>query len=197
MKETYTCKKCLHSILSEYQPSGWILCSDGEYLCDDCPNQQEYEKNFITCSCGTKVNMSKGCFDSGTWETICNGCGKTVYSKVNYNLKTHKTGAKRTTDADDERYDLISPIALEAVARIYAEGAKKYGDYNWEKGFSISDLMNHGIRHYNLYMRGDRSEDHLGKLIWAAMAAKHSEVCWPHLNKNLRGPDCIPPKEDK
>ena len=71
-----------------------------------------------------------------------------------------ESGAKRTTDADETRFDLISPIGLERLAKIYKEGAEKYGDYNWEKGFPIHDLLNHGIRHYNLYMSGDRSEDH-------------------------------------
>lgn len=115
-------------------------------------------------------------------------------------LKVFSTGATRTKDADGERYDLISPIGLERVARIYAEGATKYGDSSWEKGLPISDLMNHGLRHWRLYASGDRSEDHLAKVAWAAMAACHSEVMWPQLNTNLRrsvgGQHCIPSTVD-
>jgi hypothetical protein len=115
-------------------------------------------------------------------------------------LKVFDTGAVRTKDADGERYDLISPVALEAVARIYAEGAEKYGDHNWEKGFSINDLVKHALRHWRLYASGDRSEDHLAKCIWGFMAAKHSEVCWPHLNQQMRrevdGQLNVPPTVD-
>lgn len=111
-------------------------------------------------------------------------------------LKVFSTGATRTRDADGERYDLITPIGLEGVARIYAEGAAKYGDKSWEKGLPISDLVNHALRHWRLYASGDRSEDHLSKAAWGFMAAKHSEVCWPHLNTDMRREGCIPPCVD-
>jgi hypothetical protein len=35
----------------------------------------------------------------------------------------YDTGAVRSTDCDNVRYDLISPIGLRAVAATYAEGA--------------------------------------------------------------------------
>ena len=37
------------------------------------------------------------------------------------------TGAVRSADRDAERWDLISPIGLKALARTYAEGAAKFG----------------------------------------------------------------------
>jgi len=104
------------------------------------------------------------------------------------------TGAVRSKDAEATRYDLISPIALAAVAETYAEGAAKYSDFNWEKGMPIHDLLNHGIRHIYLYLSGDRSEPHLAHAAWNLMASIHSEKCWPHLNVGtLRGPGCTPP----
>jgi hypothetical protein len=110
----------------------------------------------------------------------------------------HQTGAVRSSDADDVRYDLITPIGLRRVAEAYAEGAKKYSSFNWEKGFPISDILNHAIRHLYLYLEGDRSEDHLGHAAWNCMAACHSEELWPHLNEGtLRGPGCTPPIDNK
>lgn len=115
-------------------------------------------------------------------------------------LHVFPSGAVRTRDADGERYDLISPIGLERLARIYADGAKKYAPMLWEKGMSISDIMNHGLRHWRLYCSGDRSEDHLAKLAWAAFSAMHSETMWPGMNLDLRrsvdGQLCIPPTVD-
>lgn len=110
---------------------------------------------------------------------------------------THPTGAKRSSDADSERWDLITPIGLKRVAEAYHEGAVKYGDTNWEKGFPVSGLLNHAIRHIFLYLSGDRSEDHLGHASWNLLAACHSEELWPHLNGNLRGPGCTPPVSEK
>lgn len=104
------------------------------------------------------------------------------------------TGAVRSSDAESTRYDLISPIGLEAVARACAEGAAKYGDYNWERGMPVGDLLNHAIRHVYRYLAGDREEDHLGHAAWGLLAAIHSEAMWPELNDGtLRGPGCTRP----
>lgn len=105
-------------------------------------------------------------------------------------LSQCKTGAVRSTDAAKTRYDLISPIGLRRIAETYAEGAEKYGDFNWELGFPIGDILNHAIRHLYLYLGGDRSEDHLSHCGWGIMAAMHSEEKWPHLNGNMRDPNC-------
>ena len=104
------------------------------------------------------------------------------------------TGAVRSSDAEATRYDLISPIGLEAVARTCAEGAAKYSDYNWERGMPVGDLLNHALRHIYRYLAGDRSEDHLPHAAWGLLAAIHSEQLWPELNAGtLRGPGCRPP----
>lgn len=105
-----------------------------------------------------------------------------------------KSGAVRSSDTQDVRYDLVSPIGLEAVARACAEGAEKYGDYNWEKGMPVHDLLNHVLRHINLFLSGDREDDHLGHAAWGCMAAVHSDKLWPELNSNLREHGCKPPQ---
>ena len=105
-----------------------------------------------------------------------------------------KSGAVRSSDTKDVRYDLVSPIGLEAVARACAEGAERYGDYNWEKGMPVHDLLNHVLRHINLFLSGDREEDHLGHAAWGCMAAVHSDKLWPELNSNLREQGCKPPQ---
>ena len=106
------------------------------------------------------------------------------------------TGAVRSSDAEEFRYDLISPIGLEAVARTCAEGAAKYSAHNWERGMDVPDLLNHALRHVFQFLAGDRSEPHLPHAAWGLLAAIHSETLWPHLNKDkLRGPGCTPPYE--
>lgn len=104
-----------------------------------------------------------------------------------------KTGAVRSNDRVGERYDLITPIGLRRLAETYAEGSQKYGDFNWEKGMPVSDILNHAISHIFTFLSGDRSEDHLGHATWNLMAAMHSQECWPDLNKSLRQPGCKAP----
>lgn len=107
----------------------------------------------------------------------------------------YATGAVRSADCKNVRYDLISPIGLAALARTYAEGAEKFGVCNWENGMPVTDLLNHAIAHIYKFLGGDRSEDHLGHAAWNLIGAVHSAELWPHLNKDLlRGPGCSAPK---
>jgi hypothetical protein len=104
------------------------------------------------------------------------------------------TGAVRSDTVEAFRYDLVSPIGLREVARTCAEGAAKYGDWNWEKGMPVHDLLNHAIAHLYQFLSGDRNEPHLGHAAWNVLAAIHSEEMWPHLNEgNLRKPGCCHP----
>ena len=112
------------------------------------------------------------------------------------NTVTYDTGAVRSADAEQARYDLVTPIGLRRVAEAYAEGAVKYSAFNCEKGMPMDDLLNHCLRHIYLYLSGDRSEDHLGHAGWNILMSMHSEELWPHLNAGkLRGPNCTPPEK--
>ncbi len=104
------------------------------------------------------------------------------------------TGAVRSDTVEAFRYDLVSPIGLREVARACAEGAEKYGDWNWEKGMPVHDLLNHAIAHIYGFLSGDRSEPHLGHAAWNLLAAIHSDELWPELNAGtLRGSNCKAP----
>lgn len=109
--------------------------------------------------------------------------------------KHYDTGAVRSNDCEDTRYDLISPIGLEALARTYAEGAKKFGAFNWENGMPVNDLLNHAIAHIYKFLSGNRDEDHLGHATWNLIGAIHSLAKWPELNEQwLRDKNCaVPP----
>lgn len=113
--------------------------------------------------------------------------------EVTDNGVAYATGAVRSADAEHTRYDLVSPIGLRRIAETCDEGARKYADYNWEKGMPIADMLNHALRHIYKYLEGDRSEDHLAHAGWNLMGAMHSEELWPHLNNNLRSGGCKPP----
>jgi len=107
------------------------------------------------------------------------------------------TGAVRSDSVEEFRYDLVSPIGLREVARACAEGAEKYGDWNWEKGMPVHDLLNHAIAHIYGFLSGDRSEPHLGHAAWNLLAAIHSHELWPTLNAGtLRGDGCRAPLEE-
>ena len=88
---------------------------------------------------------------------------------------TYPTGAKRERDDRKPRYDLISPLAEERIARRLAEGAEKYGERNWEKGVPISRCVASALRHLHAYRRGEIDEDHLAATACNLMFARHFE----------------------
>lgn len=101
-------------------------------------------------------------------------------------LKSYTSGAKRCTDADLVRFDLICPTALNRLARIYAEGARKYGVFNWTRGMPIGETLNHAHRHLNIAALGGDSEGppslHLTKAVWNIFAVIHFIEKCPHHN---------------
>lgn len=88
--------------------------------------------------------------------------------------ETFSTGAVREPNLNRGRYDLISPIALKALAIHYERGAIKYSDRNWEKGLPLSRHLNSALRHLQDFLAGDRSEDHLSACEWNCMCIVHN-----------------------
>jgi len=94
---------------------------------------------------------------------------------------TFPTGAVRSADANDVRFDLITPIGLRRLAETCAEGARKYGDFNWQKGIPASQMLNHAIRHLYLWLEGDNQEDHLAHAAWNILGVCHFEEALPEM----------------
>lgn len=81
-------------------------------------------------------------------------------------------------------YDYI-PIEFDnEIASIFEEGRRPrlgmpegYGD-SWMKGGQdfLNDCLNHAFWHLKMYMRGDRSENHLAKVAWNCLAVRFHEI---------------------
>ena len=52
------------------------------------------------------------------------------------------------------------------VAKHFEEGAKKYGEYNWQKGIPVHCYIDSGVRHYLKWLRGDKDERHDRSFVW-------------------------------
>jgi len=99
------------------------------------------------------------------------------YDKVKDSGKRQefKTGSVRDTNIGKGRYDLISPLMLQRLAKHFENGAVKYGDRNWEKGQPLSRYFDSAIRHLYKHLEGQRDEDHLAAAIWNVGAMIHTE----------------------
>lgn len=73
------------------------------------------------------------------------------------------------------RFDLITPFALERLAKWYELGAQKYAPRNWEKGMPFSRYLDSAERHLNKFKMGMTDEDHLAAAAWNIMCIIHHE----------------------
>lgn len=55
------------------------------------------------------------------------------------------------------------------VAKHFEEGAKKYGESNWQKGIPVHCYIDSAIRHYLKWLRGDKDELHDRAFVWNLM----------------------------
>ena len=55
------------------------------------------------------------------------------------------------------------------VAKHFEEGAKKYGENNWQKGIPVNCYIDSAVRHYLKWLRGDTDEPHDRAFVWNLM----------------------------
>ena len=52
------------------------------------------------------------------------------------------------------------------VSKHFEEGAKKYGEHNWQKGIPTKCYIDSAVRHYLKWFRGDKDEPHDRAFVW-------------------------------
>ena len=72
-------------------------------------------------------------------------------------------------------YDDSTQTMLLEVAKHFEEGAKKYGENNWQKGIPIRCYIDSAIRHYLKWLRSDKDEPHDRAFVWNIMCC-----IWTH-----------------
>lgn len=65
-------------------------------------------------------------------------------------------------DQDKNRLDLLPFDALEDVAKVFTYGAKKYGERNWEHGFSYGRNIGAALRHFFAFADGEDLDPETG-----------------------------------
>lgn len=101
-----------------------------------------------------------------------------------------KTGGQK--GQKPERFDLIPFDALEEVARVYGEGAKKYEDDNWLKGYRWRLSLGALLRHVARFMCGEDRDRETGCL-HLAHAAWHCLTLITFMQRGLGTDDRRPP----
>lgn len=74
------------------------------------------------------------------------------------------------------------PDMLLEVAIYFEEGAKKYGENNWQKGLPTNCYIDSAVRHYLKFLRGDKDERHDIAFVWNIMCCIWTCENKPDLN---------------
>lgn len=75
------------------------------------------------------------------------------------------------------------------VSKHFEAGAKKYGEYNWQKGIPTHCYIDSAVRHYLKYLRGDDDEPHDRAFVWNIMCCIWTCNHKPELNDCGKGDD--------
>lgn len=80
----------------------------------------------------------------------------------------------------------VCDVMLE-VAKHFEAGAKKYGEYNWQKGIPTHCYVDSAVRHYLKFLRGDNDESHDRAFVWNILCCIWTCEHKPELNDYANG----------
>lgn len=69
------------------------------------------------------------------------------------------------------------PTMFLEVSKHFEEGAKKYGENNWQKGIPVNCYIDSAVRHYLKWLRGDTDEPHDRAFVWNLMCCIWEVEC--------------------
>jgi len=82
----------------------------------------------------------------------------------------------------NEHYDCEDYTMFLECAKHFEEGAKKYGERNWQKGIPTHCYIDSAVRHYLKYLRGDNDEPHDRAFVWNILCCIWTCKHKPELN---------------
>ena len=93
----------------------------------------------------------------------------------------------RTVGDETDLYEAVKKFSIKAFGTVpnamlelskhFEEGAKKYGEYNWQKGIPEYSYIDSAVRHYLKWLDGIKDEPHDRAFIWNLMC-----LAWTHNN---------------
>ena len=93
-----------------------------------------------------------------------------------------KNALERFARVYDSIYDMMLDVSIH-----FEEGAKKYGEYNWQKGIPERSYIDSAVRHYMKYRAGMEDERHDRAFVWNILC-----LMWQH---RQNGKEKVSPEE--
>ncbi len=110
-----------------------------------------------------------------------------------FNVELFKTTGDECFLYDAVKFALVE-VGFTSVAHAtlevsihFEDGAKKYGENNWQKGIPVKAYLDSAVRHYLKYLDCMTDEPHNRAVIWNLMCAIWTCENKPELNQYLKG----------
>lgn len=81
-------------------------------------------------------------------------------SMTSETMTTSRTGGQK--GVKPQRYDLLPPVALDAIAEVFGFGATKYSAHNWRAGYEWSKSYAAAMRHLTSHWDGETFDPESG-----------------------------------
>lgn len=143
--------------------------------CIDLPRIKDSgERRQFETGAVRDIQEGKGRCDLMPLDVVCsviNGLEGAVIGHIAMFKETNATAELYLALAKFARlaYSDSRPTMLLEVAKHFEEGAKKYGENNWQKGLPVNCYIDSAVRHYLKWLRGDKDEPHDRAFVWNLM----------------------------
>jgi hypothetical protein len=147
----------------------------------DSGNRTKFETGAVR-----DIQEGKGRCDLLPLDVVCilfDANGHNVFSRIyQFQKSSDITYLSLALHHFGEQIGWNTHTMLLEVSKHFEEGAKKYGENNWQKGIPVSCYINSAVRHYLKWLRGDQDEPHDRAFCWNIICAIWTCKNKPDLN---------------
>jgi hypothetical protein len=165
----YGCERCWNREIPGSEPVKLDLAASGTGVAlgtiKDSGDRTEFETGAVR-----DMREGKGRCDLMPLEVVAEFFGDGTFIFIErFKRDSDTMHLRHALEAFMEKaYDGPYTMLLE-VAKHFEEGAKKYGENNWQKGIPVKCYIDSAVRHYLKWLRGDKDEPHDRAFVWNLM----------------------------
>lgn len=180
MVDCATCTRNKNCLIKQFEVQECEDYKQGETTptIKDSGNRREFETGAVR-----DIQEGKGRCDLLPLDVVARFRGTILTDLSEYqatgNIKYLENALQRFIDKHLNKDN--STTFLE-VSKHFEEGAKKYGEYNWQKGIPTHCYIDSAVRHYLKYLRGDKDEPHDRAFVWNILCCIWTCIHKPELN---------------
>lgn len=148
----------------------------------DSGNRREFGTGAVR-----DIQEGKGRCDLLPLDVVADYLFDDVLKEINH-FKWHGTPTSlyKALNAFAEPSELDAVTMILEVSKHFEEGAKKYGEDNWQKGIPTHCYIDSAIRHYLKWLRDDNDEPHDRAFVWNILCCIWTCINKPELNDYVK-----------